>query len=311
MKRAEGENGETHSDDGSSNTTSNACWKDVGNVKAREKTSQALREGAPDLRSTTTGSVAMRQDAPSAPTGVPGASAPSNGIMETKSSSFVPGSIPPAGYGSTIPSQQGSSTAPNLGSPFQAATSMITQNNSSMPTGQSLMNHPLFHSLPPFQQQQIVMEELQAAREAAASAEYAAMRHYHYQQQQQRQQPYGQGGGGNNNKPTGYDSRYLHGEYEIGSVAENKAPEDVREKMLLQRMNPKQLLGLTNGDHRFVGQHPGLLQQQESQLKRVADAMTLASLSQPSADSDKDTKENASCRGPRLKRLKLRRELEA
>ena len=25
-------------------------WKDVGNVRAREKTSQALREGAPDLR---------------------------------------------------------------------------------------------------------------------------------------------------------------------------------------------------------------------------------------------------------------------
>jgi hypothetical protein len=27
-----------------------AAWKDVGNVRAREKTSQALREGAPDLR---------------------------------------------------------------------------------------------------------------------------------------------------------------------------------------------------------------------------------------------------------------------
>lgn len=29
----------------------NNCWRDVGNTKAREKTSQALREGAPDLRS--------------------------------------------------------------------------------------------------------------------------------------------------------------------------------------------------------------------------------------------------------------------
>jgi len=28
-------------------------WKDVGNNKAREKTSQALREGAPDIRDTT------------------------------------------------------------------------------------------------------------------------------------------------------------------------------------------------------------------------------------------------------------------
>ncbi|KAG7356882.1 hypothetical protein IV203_001569 [Nitzschia inconspicua] len=293
LKRNEGENfGDKDSDDGNS-SANNATWTDVGNVKAREKTSQALREGAPDLR-TAAPPAPLPQDAPTSPSAplALGASTSGVGLVESPSPSYVPSSSSRPGYNDSAHSQMTAASV-STGNTFSAASA--SHNNPSIIGKHSLTNHPLFHTLPPFQQHQIMMEELQAAREAAASAEYAALRHYHYQRHQI---------GHSGNTLPGYN-RPLHGDCEMGSTVGGKGIEELREGM--QRgMDSKQPHGIS-GDP-FIG-HEGLMHQ--NHLKRVADSLT-PSLSQSCAESEKIEKiSNSACRGPRLKRLKLRRQLEA
>jgi hypothetical protein len=132
-------------------------WIDVGNVKAREKTSQALRENAPDLRG------------PAAGGGTAGTAAATGQIdIESK-----PASIPRGHEFSTHPS----SSAFYKQSPSLLASNtpppVSPMNPSPLPKVGSLMHHPLFSCLSPLQKQQIMLMELQAARDNPALTHYA------------------------------------------------------------------------------------------------------------------------------------------
>jgi len=140
--------------------SSGGCWVDVGNVKAREKTSQALREGAPDLRSVSGGgSIDSRStSADTTPaSATSGHESPKALTAQPKTSAAVPSAA--AGHGMYF--RHGSSTPSATTPPPQHSTG---------PTPS--MHHPFFHHLTPFQQQQIIMSELQATREAAAFARW-------------------------------------------------------------------------------------------------------------------------------------------
>ena len=149
-------------------TEEGPAWVDVGNTKAREKTSQALREGAPDLRenvTTTTGSSTVKN-------------IHTSGLVETphrQEHTIIPASTPTAFEAmmelSRMPAANGSSTSSSSNNidndalTAKAFTAAATK----------LMQHPIFHQLTPSQQQEAILHELKAARASAlASTSVAA-----------------------------------------------------------------------------------------------------------------------------------------
>lgn len=302
LKRVETD-GEKDSDEGYL-STHNAAWVDVGNVKAREKTSQALREGAPDLRSvSSSGSTPGQHDSPPSPSAVSSSVVSASGGLESSSPSFVPGSsaVALSGYGSAVQSHIAAPTAVGSGSSFQAAAA-APHEKTSIPGGHWLSNHPLFHSLSPMQQHQLMMEELHAAREAAAAAEFAALRRYQYQRGLQEQL-------GHVGKMLPGHSHSPSGEYELGSVVGDRAFHQSSQQMPL---DPKQQLALNGGGGGSF--HLEEAQLRENQVKRRHADTMIPSLSTSLAEKgsgDRDETTNTTSRGPRLKRLKQRRQLEA
>jgi hypothetical protein len=286
------------SNSSSSNNNNNAWWVDVGNIKAREKTSQALREGAPDLRSVSSTGTTSQQESSHSASAVPTDAVSASGGLEAATPSFAaPESSPAlARYSTAIPSH----VAPSSGKGFPAIP-MGHGHKIPMTGGHSLTNHPLFHTLSPYQKHQILMEEVQAAREAAAAAaEFAALRNFHYQRG--LQDPFGQGG--HNKMFPGQGHMPQAGYEKLGSTTVgNGVSPSLQEKMQLM-MNPNHQHPWNGG---AVGPNRSL---DQNQLKRNAQA---ASLCLPESFVDTGTEDdnaNTICRGPRLKRLKQRRQLE-
>jgi hypothetical protein len=289
LKRVEGDNsvGEKDSDDGNL-SSNNAPWRDVGNVKAREKTSQALREGAPDLRTSNGPSSIQHEPSSTSPSAVPSvpASVLGDGVLESPSPPFVTGSTSRQGYGDPVQSHVAHPKAID-GKGLQSAA--MAHHNASLPGKYSLTNHPLFPTLSPFQQHQIMLEELHVAREAAALQQY----HYHRQQ-------FGNGG----HSYPGY-GRGFHGEYEMGATMDDKAIEKMHEEMKMSLDS--------NDDLAFRGDSlpPHGVQSHLNHLKRRAEAAALEMQQAVIEKGNDDQASSNTCRGPRLKRLKLRRQLEA
>lgn len=168
------------------NSNKGSAWVDVGNVKAREKTSQALREGAPNLRDTgsppvTTGAStdntaasAIQVLVPKAesmtapptatttlPTGTPtaleammGWRLPGATFNGTSSTTNAKGSNPSLPPGSSSPSDADNEAY------LQVFTKAATQ----------LMHHPAFHQLDQARQQEAILFELKNAKAAVESA---------------------------------------------------------------------------------------------------------------------------------------------
>jgi hypothetical protein len=298
-----GKDSEESSSTNSSNNNNNAWWVDVGNIKAREKTSQALREGAPDLRSvnTATGTTAVPQQESPRSTSVMSSdavSAASGGLESTCPSFVVPGSSAAlAGFSSAMPSHVPSSSGNRY-----PATTMGYEQQLPISASHSLTNHPLFHTLSPYQKHQILMEEVQAAREAAAAAaEFASLRNYH-NYQRGMQDPFGHGG--HNNLLPGQGHVPQAGYDKLGSAAVGNGVSPSLPDQMQLRMNSNQQQHSWNGVD--VGRNGHL-----NQRKRTV-PVAVPSLPESLGNTDmNDDNANTTCRGPRLKRLKQRRQLEA
>ena len=149
-------------------------WVDVGNVKAREKTSQALREGAPNLRENV--SPALIQSASNDATDTRQMLAPEQakniGLSPSASPPTLPTSAPTAlqsmmGWKAPSPSVQPGSVSPT-GTPSDADNDaymkIFTQ------AAAQLMQHPLFHQLDQAQQYEAILFESKNARAAVEAA---------------------------------------------------------------------------------------------------------------------------------------------
>jgi hypothetical protein len=153
-------------------TEEGPAWVDVGNTKAREKTSQALREGAPDLRenvTTTTGSSTVKN--------IVNLNIHTSGLVEAphrQEHTIIPTTTPTAFEAmmelSRMPTANGSSTSSSSNNidkdalTAKAFTAAATK----------LMQHPIFHQLTPSQQQEAILHELKAARASALASTSAA-----------------------------------------------------------------------------------------------------------------------------------------
>lgn len=165
------------------NATKGNVWVDVGNVKAREKTSQALREGAPNLRdnvsppATTTANglqVLLPDQAQSAavpptatatlPTNTP-LEAMMGWRMQTANFKSADGTANANGSNSSVPPV---SSSPSLTASV-AETDVLTAQVFSKAANQ-LMQHPAFHQLDPARQQEAILFELNNAKAAVESA---------------------------------------------------------------------------------------------------------------------------------------------
>lgn len=147
-------------------------WVDVGNVKAREKTSQALREGAPDLRETvnnstraTTSTTDHRRNHGMLPTE----------REETTSVSLTPmASRPPRqleklmGWSNSINANKPASPLSPTNSSSETDTTAVCEKAFAAGT-KRLMQHPAFHTLDPVLQQQAVLYEFELAQSAASA----------------------------------------------------------------------------------------------------------------------------------------------
>jgi len=174
-------------------------WVDVGNVKAREKTSQALREGAPDLRDnvtthTHTHTTAITTTSSNDNSAVGGRQV---GAPDRRESTTIPSTTPTrtttptaleammgwrmstASFNNSAKSTGSSSPVPPTSS--SSTKSSLTQLDTNIDANNSLtaqaftaaaaklIQHPIFHQLDPAQQQQAILHELKVAK-ASASA---------------------------------------------------------------------------------------------------------------------------------------------
>jgi hypothetical protein len=305
LKRVESGSGGKDSDETISTTSSNnnsssggAWWVDVGNVKAREKTSQALREGAPDLRSVTATGTTIQMELPSSPSAVSFDAISASGGIESTNPSFAIGESPSAleRHSSAIPSHSAASSGNRY-----PATPVGHDYKLPISGSHSLTNHPLFHTLSPYQKHQILMEEVHAAREAA---ELAALRSFRFQQG--LHDPFGQSL--HNNLLPGECHAPVASYDHLGSMAAGNGVSPSLQERTQSRMNPNQQHLSWNGsggglDRRHLN---------ENQRKRSAQAASSSPSSELFVDTGMDDdKANTTCRGPRLKRLKQRRQLEA
>jgi hypothetical protein len=182
----------------SANSAGGSAWVDVGNVKAREKTSQALREGAPNLREnvnppvTTSGandstvpnarqllvsdqseimaapsttSTSLATNAPTALKAMMGWGMPTAGFHGSNTSVST-------GNGSASPVPQ-TSASPSI-SPSDPDTEALTAQVFTKNIAR-LMQHPAFHQLSQARQQEAILYELKNAKDAVESAKSTTM----------------------------------------------------------------------------------------------------------------------------------------
>lgn len=147
------------------NANNGSAWVDVGNVKAREKTSQALREGAPNLRDNVSPSVTTLVTPDN--TVVSG-----RPVLVSDPTESMP--APPA-TSSTLPLNKPTAletlmgwTSPSL-SPSEADTDALAAQLFTKKAAQ-LMQHPAFHQLDQARQQEAILFELKSAKAAVESA---------------------------------------------------------------------------------------------------------------------------------------------
>lgn len=172
------------------NANKGSTWVDVGNVKAREKTSQALREGAPNLRENVNPPVTSPSTNDSTTTTsarqVPVPEQAENITVPPPSAPALPTTNPPAfqsfagwkwqetakGSNPTVPPVS-SSSVPHPSSsppvPLSDAESEAYMKIFSKATAQ-LMQHPAFHQLDPARQREAILYECNNARAAVESA---------------------------------------------------------------------------------------------------------------------------------------------
>lgn len=322
------------------------AWVDVGNTKAREKTSQALREGAPDLR----GSEVSQQDQESASASIdsgdeecPTPSAMVGGYTDPRrSASFHPPSaVALAGAAAgkpTLPRSANGGGAPNPAPAADGGT--MAASTISERIAASLLQNPLFHRLSPFQQQQVLMGEIAAARHqeqqlhgyaAAGGGSHALGRggmstfsSIPFQQQQQQQQPHllhnhnrGFHGFACNDGIT-----TVHGD--VGSMQPNRSGA-LGDAMLLAKLAVRKAAAETAVSAAANAATSPSLAGAGNLLKRpspdaphshAAAVAAAASGAAVIVVSDSDGSEGSSLSslspsgGPRLKRLKMRRQLE-
>mmetsp|Transcript_22069 Transcript_22069/g.54594 ORF Transcript_22069/g.54594 Transcript_22069/m.54594 type:complete len:635 (+) Transcript_22069:215-2119(+) len=193
-----------------------SAWVDVGNVKAREKTSQALREGAPNLRENVNPPVTSTASNDN----TTAISARQVLVPDQAESIAVPSS-------STAPLATSAPTALQsmMGWKWQEAAKLSSLSSSSVPHTSSslsaapseaendaymklftkaaaqLMQHPAFHQLDQARQYEAIMYECKNARAAVESAKHeqgrtspmiptAAMKQQQAPQPQQHRQPH-------------------------------------------------------------------------------------------------------------------------
>jgi len=181
-----------------SSSTGGSTWIDVGNVKAREKTSQALREGAPNLRENvnppvttsvsndntvpnrrqvlipdqsesmttpSTASTSLPTNAPTALEAMMGWRMPTGGFNNANPSA-------PTGNGSAsavAPVSTSASLSPS-DVDTEALTAQVFSNNAAQ-----LMQHPAFHQLDQARQQEAILFELENAKATVESAKRTTM----------------------------------------------------------------------------------------------------------------------------------------
>jgi hypothetical protein len=151
-------------------TEDGPAWVDVGNTKAREKTSQALREGAPDLRenvtttTTTTGSSTVKN--------IVNMNIHTSGLVEAphrQEHTIIPTTTSTAFEAmmelSRMPAANGSSSSSSNNIDKDALTAKAFA-----AAATKLMQHPIFHQLTPSQQQEAILHELKAARASALAS---------------------------------------------------------------------------------------------------------------------------------------------
>lgn len=207
----------------SKNANKGSAWVDVGNVKAREKTSQALREGAPNLRENVnppvTGTASNDNTAatnarqvlvpdqaesiavPSSSTPALATSAPTalQSMMGWKWQEAAKAASSP------VPQVSASSASVSHASSSPSPAPSETENEAYMKlftkAAAQLMQHPAFHQLDQARQYEAIMYECKNARAAVESAKHeqgrtspmiptAAMKQQQAPQPQQHRQPY-------------------------------------------------------------------------------------------------------------------------
>lgn len=159
-------------------------WVDVGNVKAREKTSQALREGAPNLRENVNPALttSASNDATVA-TDTRQMLAPDQAqslvVPPTASPPTLPTGAPTAlqsmmGWKAPSPPVPPISASASHGSMSPTATPSVADNEAYMKiftqSATQLMQHPLFHQLDKAQQYEAILFESKNARAAVEAA---------------------------------------------------------------------------------------------------------------------------------------------
>lgn len=156
-----------------------SIWVDVGNVKAREKTSQALREGAPDLRESVTTSTAPTTTNDNEINVLP---------QERKETTFAPPTTPVEAMetlrGWSVfdklrdaykPASSATLTPPTFYSQDPDTRHLASRAFTAAAAG--LINHPIFQQLDSDQQQQAILHEFaQATASVAVSKVEAATR---------------------------------------------------------------------------------------------------------------------------------------
>jgi len=176
----------------SSNKAGGSAWVDVGNVKAREKTSQALREGAPNLRENVNPPVttsATNDNIAASGRQVPVSDRIESIATPATTTTTLPKSTPTAleammGWrmatasfkidNSTTNANGSSSSAPPVSSssslpPSDTDTDALTAQVFTKAAAQ-LMQHPAFHQLDQGRQQEAILFELSNAKAAVKSA---------------------------------------------------------------------------------------------------------------------------------------------
>lgn len=181
-----------------SSSTGGSTWIDVGNVKAREKTSQALREGAPNLRENVnppvTTSVTNDNTVPSGrqvlvpdqsesmaapsttstslPANAPTALEAMMGWRIQAGSFNNANPCPPTGNGPTsaVPPVSTSASLSPSNVDTEALTAQVFSKNAAQ-----LMQHPAFHQLDQSRQQEAILFELENAKAAVESAKRTSM----------------------------------------------------------------------------------------------------------------------------------------
>jgi len=171
-----------------------AGWVDVGNVKAREKTSQALREGAPNLRdnvsppitssaaidqhsTAASGRQALVPDQAKSMIAPPAKSATLPTSAPTALEAMMGWRMPTASFNSAISTTTANGSTSSV-PPVTSSSALSPSNNETdaltaqvfTKAAAQLMQHPAFHQLDQARQQEAILFELENAKAAVESA---------------------------------------------------------------------------------------------------------------------------------------------